>query len=217
MHKPQKCRAGRSKMFSVTKQSAPGRRLIKLVCYSVLSVLLPPGTDAFAETADSGAITCADPVTLNRNADYGSQMISPADPTHYILTVLSPEAGGSTSGGGIKPVGSFCTVTATPASGYSFLNWTEGGTVVSASASYTFLVMADRTLTANFTTALVIPLQKRVAINNIEGPQGSVYREYNTTVRLKNPANRALAACRVVRRPVGCPKTLEKWGFSRKA
>lgn len=42
-------------------------------------------------------------------------------------------------------------MTATAASGYSFSNWTEGGTVVSWSASYTFTVTGNRTLTANFT------------------------------------------------------------------
>ena len=48
------------------------------------------------------------------------------------------------------------TVTATPASGYSFTNWTENGSVVSASASYTFTSTANRTLVANFVVVTVI-------------------------------------------------------------
>jgi murein DD-endopeptidase MepM/ murein hydrolase activator NlpD len=43
-------------------------------------------------------------------------------------------------------------VTATANSGYSFVNWTEGGRVVSTSASYSFTLTTNRTLVANFTT-----------------------------------------------------------------
>src|SRR5262249_941540 len=39
---------------------------------------------------------------------------------------------------------------ATPASGYVFVNWTEGGTVVSTAASYSFTLAANRNLVANF-------------------------------------------------------------------
>ena len=69
---------------------------------------------------------------------------------YEIATISNPAAGGSTSGGGSKQAGSPCTVTATEAGGYAFSNWTEGGTVVSTSASYTFPVTGSRTLTANF-------------------------------------------------------------------
>lgn len=43
-----------------------------------------------------------------------------------------------------------CNVTATANDGYSFVNWTENGTVVSTDASYTFTVTSDRELVANF-------------------------------------------------------------------
>ncbi|MCR5646350.1 MAG: choice-of-anchor J domain-containing protein [Bacteroidales bacterium] len=48
--------------------------------------------------------------------------------------------------------GTSCTVTATPSTGYNFVNWTENGNVVSSSANYTFTVNDDRTLVANFST-----------------------------------------------------------------
>ena len=70
--------------------------------------------------------------------------------TYSITTSSSPSGGGSTSGGGTKNCGSSVTVTATTNSGYNFVNWTEGGTQVSASASYTFSASANRTLVANF-------------------------------------------------------------------
>lgn len=71
--------------------------------------------------------------------------------TNYsISTSASPSVGGTTSGGGLFAGGSSVTVTATPNADHNFLNWTEAGTQVSVSASYTFTVSANRTLVANF-------------------------------------------------------------------
>jgi len=55
------------------------------------------------------------------------------------------------SGGGLFPPGLSVTVIATPAAGYVFVNWTEDGTAVSTSPSYTFIVTGNRTLIANST------------------------------------------------------------------
>jgi len=75
-----------------------------------------------------------------------------ANPVNYTLTLsASPSGGGTVSGGGTFTSGSSRTVTATANSGYTFANWTEGGAVVSSSASYTFTVSGNRTLVANFT------------------------------------------------------------------
>jgi hypothetical protein len=71
-------------------------------------------------------------------------------PQRTITTSAAPLAGGSTSGGGIVDDGSSVTVVATPNAGYTFTEWTDGGTPVSASASYTFTAAADRALVANF-------------------------------------------------------------------
>jgi hypothetical protein len=43
------------------------------------------------------------------------------------------------------------TLIATPASHYTFTNWTENGNVISTSPSYSFTVSSDRILVANFT------------------------------------------------------------------
>ncbi len=47
-------------------------------------------------------------------------------------------------------INTITTVTATPKQGYVFLNWTDGGTVVSSDAEYTFRLRKTYTLTANF-------------------------------------------------------------------
>lgn len=64
--------------------------------------------------------------------------------------IASAGTGGTVSGGGSFVDGTNCTLTATANSGYEFVNWTEGGTEVSTSASYTFTVTGNRTLMANF-------------------------------------------------------------------
>ncbi|MEI7504049.1 MAG: hypothetical protein WCJ61_12275, partial [Paludibacter sp.] len=59
---------------------------------------------------------------------------------------------GSVSGGGLKDPGTV-SLTATPLSGYYFVNWTlntSGGAVQSTSSTYTFTASADQTLVANF-------------------------------------------------------------------
>src|SRR5207248_7238747 len=73
--------------------------------------------------------------------------------TYTISTSSSPSGSGTTTGGGTVACNSSVTVAATPNSGYNFVNWTEGTTVVSTSASYTFTASANRTLVANFTAA----------------------------------------------------------------
>ncbi len=68
-----------------------------------------------------------------------------------IAVSASPAAGGTVAGGGSFNPDTSQTVIATANAGYRFTNWTEGNTIVSTSASYTFTVGAARTLVANFT------------------------------------------------------------------
>ena len=70
--------------------------------------------------------------------------------TSTISTSASPAAGGTTIGGGTFDNGTPVTVIATHGADYSFVNWTENGIMVSASAIYPFTVNANRTLVANF-------------------------------------------------------------------
>jgi hypothetical protein len=69
---------------------------------------------------------------------------------YTIALSASPSAGGTVGGGGTFAAGSSRTVTASANSDYSFTNWTENGSVVSSSASYTFTLNGNRTLVANF-------------------------------------------------------------------
>ena len=69
---------------------------------------------------------------------------------YYITTSSNPTNGGTTSGGGAYTSGQSCTLTATPAAGCTFINWTRNGTVVSTNATYTFTVNSSGNYVANF-------------------------------------------------------------------
>ena len=78
----------------------------------------------------------------------------------------SPLAGGTTLGAGPYQTGTQVTVTATPNSGYTFLNWTENGNIISTSTSFQFAISSNRNLVANFSA---IPLGN-LAVNLSSSP-----------------------------------------------
>ena len=84
-------------------------------------------------------------VSGNRNLVANFSLLS-----FNVTTASLPVIGGTTTGGGSYTYGTQASVTATAASGYSFMNWTENGTVVSTSSPYTFTVNANHNLVANF-------------------------------------------------------------------
>ena len=82
----------------------------------------------------------------------GESSISAVTPGMARVFVTALGNGGTVSGGGTFEVGTQVTVTATPASGYSFRNWVKNGTsqVVSTSATYTFTLNEQTDLVATF-------------------------------------------------------------------
>ncbi len=93
-------------------------------------------------------------IDLASNYSYAIFNIRPNE-TYQIVAVAEPMEG-TTVGGGTYYHGQNCTLTATPAAGYVFANWTENGNVVSTDAHYTFTVTEDHTLVANFTEVFVV-------------------------------------------------------------
>jgi hypothetical protein len=75
-------------------------------------------------------------------------------PTYSIGATVSPQVAGTTSGFGTFNSGDTVTLIATPAAGYSFVNWTDNGVVVGTDANYSFTAIGDRTLVANFSREL---------------------------------------------------------------
>lgn len=111
--------------------------------------------------------------------------------TYSVSVSANPSNGGTVSGGGTYTYGQSCTVYATANSGYTFANWTENGSVVSSSASYTFTLDRNRNLVANFT----VNAQPTYTITTLANPTdggtvtgGGTYNE-GTSVTLRANAN----------------------------
>jgi len=87
--------------------------------------------------------------------------------TYAITATASPTTGGTVSGAGTYKEGASVTLTATPAEGYTFVNWTENGTVVSTNDVYSFSATQERNLVANFELLTTNPVVTyKVRLNN---------------------------------------------------
>ncbi|MBO2526120.1 MAG: hypothetical protein CW341_10580, partial [Bacteroidetes bacterium] len=72
--------------------------------------------------------------------------------SYNIIATANPTTGGSVEGDGSYKHFTNANLTATPATGYYFVSWTENDNVVATSTTYSFEVTGDRTLVANFDT-----------------------------------------------------------------
>ncbi len=70
--------------------------------------------------------------------------------THTVTVSANPAAGGIVTGGGTYNHGATATLTATANTGYTFINWTKNGTVVSTNPTYSFTVTENASYVANF-------------------------------------------------------------------
>lgn len=116
------------------------------------------------------------------------------DPNRYqISATINIKSSGTITGTGSYIYRHTCTLTATPKTGFDFVNWTENGTVVGASATYSFQVTGNRfNLVANFA-------RKKYTIRAIASPtaaatvtvDGGSTHEYGTNciVRKSNEAS----------------------------
>ncbi len=111
----------------------------------------PTVTGTFTFTVHSTDAVGGD-ITKTFNLTINDVGVNPL-PHFEINTLAAPAAGGSTSGDGDYNSGTNVTVVATPNPGYAFLNWTDGGAVVSTTASYSYMVDVNRHLIANFIPA----------------------------------------------------------------
>lgn len=126
-----------------------GSYLSNSVC--TLSASSNPGW-GFQKWTENGAQVSASP---NYSFTVRSQrtLVAHFVPAYTVTTGVLPDYGGSASGSGNFNSNSVVTVSATPNTGFKFVGWTEFGAPVSPSANYSFTLTADRSLTANFTTA----------------------------------------------------------------
>ena len=90
------------------------------------------------------------------SGDTAFNLVTADGPTVAIAASGSPAGAGEILGAGNYPVGSTAAVTANPAPGYGFVNWTQNGQQVSASPNYLFTATSNRTLVAHFVPAYTI-------------------------------------------------------------
>ena len=102
-------------------------------------------------------------------------------PTKYNVTVTAEN--GTVEGAGEYEEGTTATLTATPAEGYQFVNWTVGEEVVSTENPYSFVVTANIALVANF--ELIPPTKYNVTVTAENGTvEGAGEYEEGTTATL---------------------------------
>ncbi len=95
-----------------------------------------------------------------------SGVVEPNGGEQYTITVnANPTEGGTVTGAGTYYEQSRVTLTATPATHYTFDGWQLNGSIVSTSASYQITVTGDATYTAVFTPMT----QHNVAITQVTG------------------------------------------------
>ena len=98
--------------------------------------------------------------------------------TQYQLTVNTGTNGSVSSSGGIYNEGTSISITASPDTGYGFVNWTDSsGNELSSNSTYTFNITSDTTITANYEELLFYLHPNGVTIlcpNAIVGAIGTV-------------------------------------------
>ncbi len=108
-------------------------------------------------------------------------------PIHTVSVSTADSAMGSVSGGCTVKDGTSVTVTASPAVGYEFVNWTKNGVEVSTSSSYSFALHADTDLQANFRIKKY-EIKTSVNISGSGTASGKGTFEHGQTVNLKAKA-----------------------------
>ena len=111
----------------------------------------------FMNWTENGAQVSADPVysfTVSGSRALVANFVQDQPNTYIISASVQPAGAGTVTGSGGYAVGSTCTLHATPAQGYFFLNWTQNGNVVSTNSTYSFTVTGNANYTANFTHGL---------------------------------------------------------------
>ncbi len=103
----------------------------------------------FENWVQDGQVVSSDPTyTFTVTAD---STVKPVFSINSYTISLSSDGNGSVEGAGDYTYSSTATVTASPNTGYYFVNWTdEDGVEVSTSATYSFTVSGARSLKANF-------------------------------------------------------------------
>lgn len=103
---------------------------------------------------------------------------------YNVITSSKPDIGGTTTGDGLYVVGKNVTVKAVPNPGYKFENWTQGSTVLTTNSTYSFTVVKNINLKANFSKIkYIIEVNSNPEIGGTVSGGGNYYYQNNVTVK----------------------------------
>jgi uncharacterized protein (TIGR02145 family) len=146
-------------------------------------------TPGYRFTGWGGALTSTAPGVVV-SMDGPRALIANFEPITHLLTInRSPTAGGTVT----PPSGQRhydntpVTITATPANGYRFINWTvtDGGIIASAnSATTTVTLRADAAATANFQQEFTLTINRNTETGGSVTPQSGLNHDANTPVSI---------------------------------
>lgn len=118
---------------------------------TVATLTATPAVDyEFINWTENGNIASVDPqysFTVSGNTELTANF---AIITYDVILNAAPAEGGAVTGEGSYPAAGEVILTATPATDFAFVCWTENGDTLSTEATYTFTIDADRIITANF-------------------------------------------------------------------
>ena len=123
----------------------------KFECYSGLGLNKAKFTSIDDLVVGSKVVVCGVMKKYNTTYEfnYNNYIVSLELPVVKFNVTVTAEHG-TVTGAGTYEEGKTATLTATPAEGYEFVNWTVGEEVVSTENPYKFTVTADVALVANF-------------------------------------------------------------------
>ena len=116
---------------------------------------VPNAGYGFVNWTEGGFIVSTD-ANYSFTADVNHALVAHFATAVAVVASASPDIGGMADGAGDYGLGGIASLQATPNPGYIFVNWSEGGKVVSSATSYGFTVTAARTLVANFVPIFTI-------------------------------------------------------------
>ena len=151
--------------------SANGALIDGTVSYNGLTATFTPTTLLEPDTEYTGTITTMAKDERGNSLQENYVWSFTTLPEYLVVVSSNPLIGGITTGGGLFLKGTPVTVTAAPNALYTFTNWTANGIEVSTSANYTFVLIGDRTLVANYT--LIPPTQFAVNTSALPVAGGS--------------------------------------------
>lgn len=105
--------------------------------------------------------------------------------SYTISASVSPSASGSVSGTGTYNYGDTVSLTATASSGYQFVGWYDGSTLVSTSSTYSFTVSGNKSFTVQFQVAVAPQKNNNVylGISNVAREIKNIYVGVNGVAR----------------------------------